>query len=106
MADYSLNNPDTLTKYRTAATISEKVLAEVSKLCVPGAKFVEVCQKGDKILEEEIDKVYRGKKVIKGMWPLFRKLSLAKTNIRFLAPHDRFALVLHHPLHPSDVRRG
>jgi len=64
--DYSLNNPDTLTKYRTAATISEKVLAEVSKLCVPGAKFVEVCQKGDKILEEEIDKVYRGKKVIKG----------------------------------------
>merc|ERR1712000_690948 len=63
--DYSLNNPDTLTKYRTAATISEKVLAEVSKLCVPGAKFVEVCQKGDKILEEEIDKVYRGKKAIK-----------------------------------------
>jgi len=64
--DYSLNNPDTLTKYRTAATISEKVLAAVSKLCVPGAKIVEVCQKGDKLMEEEIDKVYRGKKVNKG----------------------------------------
>jgi methionyl aminopeptidase len=65
--DYSLNNPDTLTKYRTAATISEKVLDAVSKLCVPGAKIVEVCQKGDKLMEEEIDKVYRGKKVNKGM---------------------------------------
>ncbi|KFH48005.1 Curved DNA-binding protein-like protein [Hapsidospora chrysogenum ATCC 11550] len=64
--DYSLNNPDTLTKYRTAATISEKVLDAVSKLCVPGAKIVEVCQKGDKLMEEEIDKVYRGKKVNKG----------------------------------------
>jgi methionine aminopeptidase len=55
-----------LTKYKTAAQISEKVLAAVSKLCVPGAKIVEVCQQGDKILEEEIGKVYRGKKINKG----------------------------------------
>lgn len=40
----------------------------MSKLCVPGAKIVEVCQKGDKLMEEEIAKVYRGKKVNKGMW--------------------------------------
>ncbi|GAO19408.1 uncharacterized protein UV8b_03785 [Ustilaginoidea virens] len=66
VVDYSLNNPDTLTKYKTAGQISEKVLAEVSKLCVPGAKIVEVCQKGDKILEEEVSKVYRGKKISKG----------------------------------------
>jgi curved DNA binding protein len=64
--DYTLNNPDTLTKYKTAAQISEKVLAEVSKLCVPGEKIVEICEKGDKLLEEEIAKVYRGKKVNKG----------------------------------------
>ncbi|KAG6284067.1 hypothetical protein E4U09_003587 [Claviceps aff. purpurea] len=64
--DYSLNNPDTLTKYKTAGQISEKVLAEVAKLCVPGAKIVEICQKGDKIMEEEVAKVYRGKKVTKG----------------------------------------
>lgn len=55
-----------MTKYKTAGQISEKVLAEVAKLCVPGAKIVEVCQKGDKILEEEVAKVYRGKKVAKG----------------------------------------
>jgi methionine aminopeptidase len=65
--DYTLNNPDTLTKYKTAAQISEKVLAEVSKLCVPGAKIVEICEKGDKLLEEEVAKVYRGKKITKGM---------------------------------------
>jgi curved DNA binding protein len=55
-----------LTKYKTAAEISEKVLAAVSKLCVPGAKVVEICQKGDQMIEEEIAKVYRGKKVTKG----------------------------------------
>ncbi|KAI0128874.1 peptidase M24, structural domain-containing protein [Xylariales sp. AK1849] len=56
--DYSLNNPDTLTKYKTAGTISEKVLAAVSKLCVAGEKIVTICEKGDKLIEEEVSKVY------------------------------------------------
>ncbi|SPO02851.1 related to 442K curved dna-binding protein [Cephalotrichum gorgonifer] len=64
--DYSLNNPDTLTKYKTAAEISQNVLAAVKKLCVPGAKIVEICEQGDKLIEEEVAKVYRGKKVTKG----------------------------------------
>ncbi|CCC08312.1 hypothetical protein SMACR_01860 [Sordaria macrospora] len=64
--DYSLNNPDTLTKYKTAAQISEKVLAEVSKLVVAGEKIVDICAKGDKLIEEELAKVYRGKKITKG----------------------------------------
>jgi curved DNA binding protein len=64
--DYTLNNPDTLTKYKTAAQISEKVLATVSSWIEPGAKIVELCQKGDKLIEEEVAKVYRGKKVTKG----------------------------------------
>ncbi|KAK4151512.1 curved DNA-binding protein [Chaetomidium leptoderma] len=64
--DYTLNNPDTITKYKTAAQISEKVLAEVSKLCVAGGNIVEICEKGDKLIEEEISKVYRGKKITKG----------------------------------------
>jgi len=65
--DYTLNNPDTLTKYKNAATISQKVLEAVTKLCVAGEKIVTICEKGDKILEEEIDKVYRGKKILKGI---------------------------------------
>lgn len=66
MADHTLNNPDTLTKYKTASQITEKVLAAVSELCVPGAKIVSICEEGDKLIEEEIGKVYRGKKVPKG----------------------------------------
>ncbi|EHK97136.1 Creatinase/aminopeptidase [Glarea lozoyensis ATCC 20868] len=65
--DYTLNNPDTLTKYKSAAQISQKVLEAVSALCLAGAKVVEICEKGDKLLEEEISKVYRGKKIIKGI---------------------------------------
>ncbi len=66
LADYSLSNPDTITKYKTAAQISEKVLAEISKLCVAGAKVTELCDKGDKLIEEEIGKVYRVKGITKG----------------------------------------
>ena len=65
-ADYSLNNPDTLTKYKDAARISESVLAAVTKLCVAGEKIVDICEKGDKLIEEELEKVYRGKKITKG----------------------------------------
>jgi ferredoxin-fold anticodon binding domain-containing protein len=66
VADYTLNNPDTLTKYKSAAQISHKVLEAVTALCVAGEKIVTICEKGDKLLDEEISKVYRGKKISKG----------------------------------------
>ncbi|KAL8704192.1 MAG: hypothetical protein Q9201_002653 [Fulgogasparrea decipioides] len=65
--DYTLNNPDTLTKYKTAAQISHKVLEAVSGWCVEGAKVLSICQRGDKLLDEEIAKVYKGKKISKGI---------------------------------------
>jgi len=65
--DYTLNNPDTLTKYKSAAQISQKVLEAVTALCVAGEKIVTICEKGDKLLDEEIAKVYRGKKISKGI---------------------------------------
>lgn len=34
--------------------------------CLESAKIVEICQKGDKLLDEEISKVYKGKKINKG----------------------------------------
>jgi hypothetical protein len=34
--------------------------------CVEGAKIIELCQQGDKLLEEELAKVYKGKKIQKG----------------------------------------
>ncbi|ORY13294.1 hypothetical protein BCR34DRAFT_481188 [Clohesyomyces aquaticus] len=65
--DYTLANPDTLTKYKVAAQISQKVLQEVTGWCVEGASIVELCERGDKLLEEEVSKVYKGKKVAKGV---------------------------------------
>ncbi|KAI5364150.1 Putative peptidase M24, Zinc finger, PHD-type, Zinc finger, FYVE/PHD-type, creatinase/aminopeptidase [Septoria linicola] len=65
--DYSLNNPDTLTKYKTAAQIGQKVLEAVSGWITEGAKIVEICQRGDKLLDEEVAKVYKGKKIAKGI---------------------------------------
>jgi hypothetical protein len=42
------------------------VLEAVTKLCAADEKIVTICEKGDKLLEEEISKVYRGKKIVKG----------------------------------------
>ncbi|KUI64982.1 Curved DNA-binding protein [Cytospora mali] len=75
--DYTLNNPDTLTKYKTAAEISEKVLAAVKDLCVAGEKIVDICEKGDVLLGEEISKVWRGKKVSKGTVPSSEELRVS-----------------------------
>ncbi|MCJ1307420.1 Curved DNA-binding protein (42 kDa protein) [Agyrium rufum] len=65
--DYTLNNPDTLTKYKTAAQISHKVLETVTKWCVEGEKILTICERGDKLLDEEVGKVYKGKKITKGI---------------------------------------
>lgn len=35
--------------------------------CVEGAKVLELCQKGDKLLDEEVAKVFKGKKISKGI---------------------------------------
>ena len=83
LADYTLNNPDTLTKYKTAAQISHKVLEAVTgKIphqgsfdcvliidegwCLEGEKILSICERGDKLLAEEVGKVYKGKKISKG----------------------------------------
>lgn len=44
-------------------------MAAVAELIKPGEKIVTICEKGDKLIEEELAKVYRGKKVNKGLFP-------------------------------------
>jgi len=65
--DYTLNNPDTLTKYKTAAQISHRVLEAVTACCVEGAKILNLCEKGDQLLDGEVSKVYKGKGITKGI---------------------------------------
>ena len=84
--DYTLANPDNLTKWKTAAAISEKVLAAVSQLCVAGEKIITICQKGDKIIEEEVAKVYRTTKH-KGRLPPFHTWNMYMVKLLAEAGH-------------------
>lgn len=54
-------------KYKDAAEIAHRVLEAVIKLAVDGATVLSLCQEGDKLLDEETQKVYKGKKISKGM---------------------------------------
>ena len=74
-ADYTINNPDSLTKYKDAATIAQKVLLEVTKAAVPGATVLSLCQKGDELLDAETAKVYKGKKISKGQFSMRRTIA-------------------------------
>uniref|UniRef100_A0A060T1T0 ARAD1C18612p n=1 Tax=Blastobotrys adeninivorans TaxID=409370 RepID=A0A060T1T0_BLAAD len=65
--DYTIANPDVVTKYKVAGDISGKVLANVKALAVAGAKIIDLVTEGDRQLTEETSKVYKGKKIAKGI---------------------------------------
>ncbi|OZJ03841.1 hypothetical protein BZG36_04303 [Bifiguratus adelaidae] len=65
--DITIGNPDVVTKYKTAADISNRVLAKVVKLCTDGAKVIDICSEGDKAINAETKGVYNKGKVIKGV---------------------------------------
>ncbi|CAN6669118.1 hypothetical protein TRVA0_041S00694 [Trichomonascus vanleenenianus] len=65
--DTTINNPDVVTKYKVAGDISAKVLKNIKELCVEGAKLIDLTIEGDKQLVDETDKVYKGKKIAKGI---------------------------------------
>lgn len=77
---------------------------------MPGAKIVDICQQGDKLLEEELAKVYRGKKIVKGEYQAYSQLSLCSAARwlmmyqRFLSPDHCFPFVLRDPLHSPHHR--
>eukprot|EP00123_Amoebidium_parasiticum_P008152 comp18605_c0_seq1/m.20174 comp18605_c0_seq1/g.20174 ORF comp18605_c0_seq1/g.20174 comp18605_c0_seq1/m.20174 type:complete len:403 (-) comp18605_c0_seq1:253-1461(-) len=56
-----LANPDTVTKYKTAADIANRVLAHVKSLVVAGATVLSITQAGDKMILDEAGKVYKKK---------------------------------------------
>jgi len=42
------------------------LISHATGWCVEGANIVELCEKGDKLIEEEVGKVFKGKKLPKG----------------------------------------
>ncbi|EPX74904.1 curved DNA-binding protein Cdb4 [Schizosaccharomyces octosporus yFS286] len=65
--DYSLNNSETINKYKLAGEVSQNVLKKVVDLCKEGAKLFDICVRGDQLLEEAVGKVARGKDSYKGI---------------------------------------
>lgn len=53
-----LSSPDVTTKYMTASGIANKALQAVIDAAVPGADIHELCQLGDKIINDECSKIY------------------------------------------------
>ncbi|KTW25898.1 DNA-binding protein, 42 kDa [Pneumocystis carinii B80] len=66
-AEDSLENPDILTKYKSASDIAQKVLEKIKKKCIDGAVILDLCREGDKLIEEETAKIFKDKKIIKGI---------------------------------------
>lgn len=74
-------------------------------MCVAGEKIVTICEKGDKLLEEEIAKVYRGKKISKGLNQLSSLLILMLIPLfRHFPPHHGFPVLFRHALYAPDLR--
>ena len=53
-----LSSPDVTTKYMTAATITNKALQAVVEAAKDGADVYDLCQLGDKIINDECSKIY------------------------------------------------
>lgn len=62
-----LSNPEVVTKYKTAADISNKAMAAVIELAKDGAKVYDLCKAGDALINKEVANIYKGKQVEKGV---------------------------------------
>jgi len=58
---FDLSNADVTTKYRAAGDIVNKAIDAVVAGCVEGASIVDLCVKGDAIIEEECAKLFNKK---------------------------------------------
>lgn len=62
-----LSNPDVVTKYKAAADIANRALAEVVKQVQPERRIVELCKVGDEFIEKELSQVFTKGKIEKGI---------------------------------------
>ncbi|KAG0221714.1 curved DNA-binding protein [Mortierella sp. GBAus27b] len=65
--DITVANTDVLTKYKAAADITNRVLAQTVAACVDGASILDLCVNGDKAIEEAVKTVYTKGKINKGV---------------------------------------
>lgn len=67
LQEESLGNPDVVTKYKAAAKIVNATLKAIIDGCKPGTKVVDLCETGDRLLNEGVAKEFKGKDIEKGI---------------------------------------
>ncbi|KAI8065532.1 DNA-binding protein [Gongronella butleri] len=65
--DTTIANPSALNKYKDAAAITNEVLEKVIAKCVAGAKVMDICVEGDKLIREATKVIYTKQKFSKGV---------------------------------------
>jgi len=87
-----LSNQTVVTKYRLAADIANRTLQGVLQRCKAGQDVVQLCAFGDKLIVAQAARVYKSKKVQKGVaFPTC--ISVNETVCHFSPfPEDTFAL--------------
>eukprot|EP01024_Parvocaulis_polyphysoides_P072806 TRINITY_DN9290_c0_g1_i6.p1 TRINITY_DN9290_c0_g1~~TRINITY_DN9290_c0_g1_i6.p1 ORF type:complete len:185 (-),score=33.33 TRINITY_DN9290_c0_g1_i6:81-635(-) len=65
--ELDLSNSDVVSKYKTAAEICNKSIADVIAGCKAGANVYELCALGDNRILEQTNLIYKGKKIEKGV---------------------------------------
>ncbi|KAI3993482.1 hypothetical protein MKX01_002495 [Papaver californicum] len=67
--ELDLTSPEVVTKYKSAAEIVNKALQLVLSECKPGAKIVDICEKGDSYIREQSGSMYKNvkKKIERGI---------------------------------------
>merc|ERR1719199_539223 len=61
------STPEVVNKYQFAGNVANEAIAFVSGECKAGKSVAELCEAGDKLIMEKLAKVYKGKKVEKGI---------------------------------------
>lgn len=74
----TLVKPDVMTKYKFAGRAVDEVLDLLTKICVPGANTKDLCDQGDKKIEELIQPLFSKAKDANGM-KIVRGLSFPTT---------------------------
>ncbi|KAL3144873.1 hypothetical protein ABBQ38_001973 [Trebouxia sp. C0009 RCD-2024] len=65
--ELDLSKSDVVTKYKAAAKITNSVLSSVIQACKPDTKIAELCERGDKLIQEAVSKEFKGKNIEKGV---------------------------------------
>ena len=60
--EQTISTDSVVTKYKMASEMVNKILKEVIVKCVDGGSVLEICEFGDKRIEEETAKVFKKEK--------------------------------------------